>query len=380
MSRKVSIGIIVVLIVIVATVVYIVTTRDKDQAIRIGAALPLTGDGAEYGNNARKAIALAVEEINADGGINGQRVIVLYEDTRLQPKDAVSAVMKLITVDRVKVLIGPMSSAEVEAVLPICERNDIILVSPSATDHNLSGKSKYFFRTIASDTYEGKVMAEFAFKQKSYKSVAIFYIESAGPFGVCEAFQHEFIKLGGQVPTVEKAQQNSTDLRAQLARIKDRGADALFFAGFAAETATMLIQAKELTLAIPILAHQTAEAPEVRELAGPAAEGVVFASGTIDPQRGSQSVREFYIRFKKRYDIDPQNYAPNAYDALMVVVKAIEAQGSDTVSIRKGLMEIRDYDGATGILTFEPTGDVVLPMKVMVIRDGKIVPYEKDTE
>jgi len=349
----------------------------ESGGVSIGAALPLSGEGAQYGENARKAIEMAVAEVNASGGVHGRRLSVVYEDTKLQPKEAVSAVTKLVTVDKVKVIIGPMSSSEVEAVLPICEQNRIVLVSPSATDHKLSGASPFFFRTIVSDAYEGKVMADFAFKQKGYRRVAILYIESAGPFGVSETFRKEFEGLGGQVVTTEKADQGARDLRAQLTRVKSKQVDALFFAGFAQETVTMVKQAKEIGLDVQILAHGTAEAPEVRQDAGEAAEGIIFATSTLGPGSGVESVRRFFDAFRKRYGSDPQNYAPNAYDALKLVVFAMAKYGPSADDVARGLREIADYRGATGALSFEANGDVRQALQIMTIRGGNVLPIDR---
>jgi branched-chain amino acid transport system substrate-binding protein len=349
--------------------------KKEPEVIKIGAALPLTGDGAVYGQNAKKAIELALDELG--GLINGRRVLVVYEDTKLEPKEAATAVTKLVTVDKVPVIIGPMASSEVEAVLPICQKNKVVIVSPSATDHKLSEAGGYFFRTITSDTYEGREMARFAFKDMGYRKMAVFYIESAGPFGVSEAFSQEFKELGGRILLTEKAAQNAIDVRAQLARIKGNKVDAMFFAGFAAETATMLKQARQIGLNLQILAHQTAEAPEVRQIAGKAAEGVILASPSLDTLTAGESVKMFYRAFRQKYGEDPQNYAPNTYDAFMLVVRSIREHGYEADSIIKGLLETKDYSGASGKITFTQTGDIVQPMRIMTIANGKVVPFEK---
>jgi len=375
MRRRGLVALFAITIILFVASLVIYRQRGKPgetEGISLGAALPLSGEGAQYGENARKAIEMAVDEVNASGGVHGRRLSVIYEDTKLQAKEAVSAVTKLVTVDKVKVIIGPMSSSEVEAVLPICEKNRVILVSPSATDHKLSGASPFFFRTIVSDAYEGKAMAEFAFKQKGYRRVAILYIESAGPFGVSETFRKEFEALGGQVVTTEKANQGARDLRAQLTRIKSGKVDALFFAGFAQETVTMLKQSKEIGLSLQILAHGTAEAPEVRQNAGEAAEGLIFATSTLGPGSEIESVRRFYEAFRKRYGSEPQNYAPNTYDAVKLVALAVTKYGFEPEHIARGLREITNYQGATGLISVEANGDIRQDLRIMTIRGEKI--------
>jgi branched-chain amino acid transport system substrate-binding protein len=292
-------------------------------------------------------------------------------------KEATSAVNKLITTDKVVAILGLMTSSEAHAVLPILNQSRVVAISPSATDSKLSIGGDYFFRTIVSDTYEGLVMAEFAFNKMKYRSVALLYVESAGPFGVSETFQKEFIRLGGKVPVVEKGLQNSTDFRSQLTRIKANKVDAIFVAGLAVETGTILKQARELGIQKQILAHEPAEDPEVRKIAGKAADGVIFATSKLDPATGDEPTKKFYEKFRAKYGEDPRSYAANAYDSVHLLAKAIEKYGTSPDGITKGLYESKDYGGASGKITFDQNGDVLLPLRIMTIENGEIKPLGK---
>jgi branched-chain amino acid transport system substrate-binding protein len=203
----------------------------------------------------------------------------------------------------------------------------------------------------------------------------VLYVESAGPSGVAQAFQVEFKKLGGVITTVEKSLQSSSDFRSQLTKIQKSGADVVYFTGFAKETASILKQAKELKLNLPMLTHQLAEDPEVRELAGDAANNLIFSTPKLDPSSGDFAVVDFYNKFRQKYNEDPQNFASNSYDALTIVAKAIETYGYSSDGILKGLQETKNYSGASGSITFDQNGDVIQPMRIMTIQTGKIVPY-----
>jgi len=268
-----------------------------------------------------------------------------------------------------------MASSSVKAVIPIATKNKVVIISPSATDHELSSSGKYFFRTVVSDIFEGEVMGKFAYKNMSFRKIGILYIESAGPYGMAKAFKKFFVQLGGKVPITEKGLQNTTDLRTQLAKLKHSDIDAIFFAGFASETATMLKQAKELNIQKQILSHQPAEAPEVRERAGEAANGVIFATYTIDPKYSIDESNKFIKNFKERYGKEPQNFAANSYDAMILVVKAIDKYGYDSRSIIKGLQEVKEHHGATGVVTFNKNGDVIQPLRIMTIKNRNVVPF-----
>lgn len=351
-------------------------SKTDHEIIKIGAALPLTGDGAVYGQYAKMAIDMAVDEINRSPQ-RKKRIKMIYEDTKLDPKESTNVVSKLITVDKAPVIIGPMASSSVKAVIPIATRNKVLIISPSATDHELSSSGGYFFRTVVSDIYEGEVMAKFAYNKMNYRRIGILYIGSAGPYGMAKAFEKFFIQLGGEIPLIEKGPQNTTDLRTQLSKLKGSDIDAIFFAGFAAETATMLKQAKELNIQKRILSHQPAEAPEVRERAGEAANGVIFATYTIDPESSPAEVNDFIAKFHKRYGKEPQNFAANAYDALRILVSVIDQYGFDSQLIINGLHEVKNYQGATGSISFDEQGDVIQPLRIMTIRNMEVVPFEQ---
>ncbi len=366
---------IVVLLVAIGIIVW-GPWEQESEVLRIGAILPLTGEAAPYGEAARQAIELAVEDVNASGGIGGKQLSVIYEDSRLDPKTAASAANKLCTADKVKVVIGPMASATVEAVLPITQRNKAIVISPAATAHNLSGKEG-FFRTIVSDIYDGIAMAEFAYQKLGYREASVLYIEAAGPAGVARSFVDRFKELGGTVLTVEIGAPNATDFRAQLTKIKATNAEAVYFAAYAHETATILKQAKELELDRQMLTHQLAEDPEVRERAGKAADGLIYTTPKMDPETGGPAVKAFYEKFKNKYGEEPRNFASNSYDALKLIAKISNQKGYSYEAIKAGLLATVGYAGASGELSFDQRGDVVQPMRVMTILDGEITEFKQ---
>jgi branched-chain amino acid transport system substrate-binding protein len=374
MNKK-TIVIFALMIAVIGAAIWFSNDRHRN-VIRIGAALPLTGQGAIYGQSAHRGIQLAVDEINGAGGINGVKIEIVEEDTKMEASTATSAVSKLGKIDKIPIIIGPMTSQEVSASIKIADENKVVLVSPSATAHTLTGTSHYFFRTVVSDIYDGTSMAQFAYKTKSYRKVGILAVQSAGPVGVCDAFQKEFQRQGGNIVLTETGQEGSTDFRSQLTRLRDAKIDAIFFAGFATETATILKQALELGVKAQLLTHQLAEDPKVRELAGDSANGLIFSTPKLDPSSGDQAVIAFYHAFRAKYQEEPQNFASNAYDALKLVAQSIGKHGYSADGICNGLASTKDYHGASGQLTFDDNGDVIQTMRIMQISGGKIVPAE----
>jgi len=372
--KKIWITIGIVVIAAIAIILVVTQTRKEIREIKIGAALPLTGDGALYGQMAKKAIDLGVEEINIGGGIRSKRLSVIYEDTQLRPEIAVNSVTKLIAVDKVPVIIGPMASNEFIPIIPIAQKNKVVVISPSATSHEITKMGYYKFRTIVSDIYDGTVMAQFAFNKLGFRKVGVFYIDEAGPKGVSVAFMEEFKKLGGQIIIEEKGTQEGTDFRTQITKIKNANPEGVYFAGYAKETVIFLRQAKELGLEKQLMTHQLIDDPDVIKRAGDTANGVIFTTPKLTPEIGGQAVKDFFEKFRLKYGEEPQNFAPNAYDAIMLIAKAMEKYSIDSESIKKGLYEVKGYQGASGEITIDSNGDVIQPMLIMTIDNGKVKP------
>lgn len=347
------------------------------EPIKIGAILPLTGDGAVYGKNAQQGINLALDEINGAGGINGAPLQVLFEDSQLDPRTAVSAANKLCTVDNVPIIIGPMASATVEAVIPVAHESKVVLISPSATAHELSGKPG-FFRTIVSDIYDGTAMAEFAYNELGAREIPVFHIDAAGPAGVTESFKSRFTELGGLITADEVALTGATDLRTQISKIAALNPAYVYFAAYAQETATFLIQAREKGLKATFLTHQVAEDPQVRELAGDAANGLIFTTPKLDKTSDIPSVLDFISKYEARYNEEPGNFSSNSYDAIYWGSLVLAQPDHTYAGIKSALLAIKDYAGASGVMTVDENGDVEQEMRIMEINGSKIVAYRPD--
>ncbi|RKZ20523.1 hypothetical protein DRQ23_08955 [bacterium] len=166
---------IVVIAVVVGILVYPKKTKEP-EVIKIGAILVLTGPDAKAGQSAREGIELAVNEINSAGGIKGNLLEIVYEDDAGDPAKAVSAAKKLIDIDKVPAVIGPMWSSSVLAVAPIAEKKKVVILSPTASAPSITKAGDYIFRNTYSDVFEGTKAAEFAYKKLGLKQAAVTYI------------------------------------------------------------------------------------------------------------------------------------------------------------------------------------------------------------
>jgi branched-chain amino acid transport system substrate-binding protein len=364
------------LVVALAIVLIVTQTKKEPKEIRIGAILPLTGDVAMYGEVVKNAMDLAVVELNEEGGIKGKNLIITYEDSQAKPELATNAAKKLITLNNVPVIIGAMSSSEVLAIAPILNEKKVVLVSPAATSHDITKEGGYIFRTIVSDIYDGTAMARFAYNEKNIRTAGVFFITEAGPQGVAEAFIDEFKKLGGEIVEIEECHRGDTDFRTQLAKIHAKKPNAIYFALYPRETELFVRQVREMGLIEMLLTHQLMDDPEILAKLGNAADNIIFTTPKLTPETGDEAVKDFYKNYREKYGKDPQNFAPNAFDAVMLVAKAMEKYGFTSDAVRKALYEVKNYHGATGIFSIDKNGDVEQEMLIMVIREGKLQPYE----
>lgn len=336
--------------------------------------LPLTGDAAQWGIQPKKAIDLAVEEINHLGGLNGRKVKVVYEDDKCLPTLGTQAVNKLIHVDKVKVIIGPVCSSVTLAVAPITEKEKVIVISPASTSHKITEAGDYIFRTIVSDVYEGSKMAEFAYGNLNVKKVSIITINTAGTRGMADSFKSKFEELGGKVLTYEVGEQGQRDFRTELSKGNKEGVEAFYLVGYSLEIGHMVLQARELGIKTKLLSCQPAEDPQVREIAKQAVEGVIFTTTTLNPEESKGLVEEeFFKRFQERYREKPGSFAPEAYDAINLILSAIKEVSYEPNKIRDFLYGVRNYKGASGTFSFDEKGDVVKPIQLRTFKEGKIV-------
>lgn len=369
---------VIVGLVVMGLVWYGVSHKSPSQAsvIKIGLMGPLTGDAAIYGISPKKGAELAIDEINANGGINGKKLELIAEDSKCDPKEAVNAINKLVNVDEVKFIVGGMCSSETLAAASIAESNKVIMVSPVSTNYKVSQAGEYIFRTVASDALQGKKAAELVY-QKGFRKAAILYISTNdyGP-GLEKVFKEEFTKLGGQVLISEGHAAGDSDFRTQLTKIKAANPDVLFIPSQMPENSLAVKQAKELGIACQIIGTETMQDEKFTQTVDEAANGIIFTS--FAEYKGSQA-DAFSAKFKAKFGEEKAIYSDYAYDAVYALEKAMAAckNPEDSVCVKAELYKT-SFIGATGSVGFDENGDIKgKDFAVFEIENGKFVEYQQ---
>ncbi len=344
--------------------------QPESKEIKIGAILPLTGDGAKYGTSARKAIDLAFSEVNSNGGIKGKKISVVYEDTKGVAKDGVSAIQKLITVHKVPAIIGDLLSSVTLAVAPVAEKNHVVLLSPTSSAPKITDAGDYIFRNCASDIFEGKVMADAAIQKFGIKKVAILYINNDYGVGITNIFKKTLIAHGGQIVAEETFNQGATDFRAQLTKITTLQFDGIYIVGYK-ELGHLLKQAHELGIKAQFMSTVMFEDPDILSIAGNAADGIVYSARAFDPDSEEPHVKEFVASFKQHYEEEPDIFAAYAYDAARILIQAMNKGELSADAIKQSIYAIKDFLGVTGLTSFDDKGDVFQPAYLKTVNNGK---------
>lgn len=341
-----------------------------------GVLLPLTGDRGAYGVAMRDGIALAIDEINAGGGVDGRRIKLIVEDTKSAPRDCVSAFEKLASQDKVPVILGPMASSEVLSVAPLAEQRHILLFTPSASAPAISDAGDYIFRNVPSDVFEGSAMAEVATSQLKLETIGILYSNNDYGIGVVQTFRAAYERFGGKVLAAEAYPDGTRDFRTHLQKIKEANPEGLYIVGYK-EMGAAVAQSKELALPQRLLSTAIFEDSEILKAAGDAAEGLVFTSITFDPADPDPRAAAFTMNYRERFKREPDGYAASAYDAACILAQAARSSGNyETDRIKDGLYHIQDFEGLLGNVKFDAKGDVTLPIRLKRVFRGKFEAFE----
>lgn len=344
------------------------------EVYRIGAVISLSGASAAYGLNVKNGLLLAMTEINAKGGIRQRPMDLLIEDDGSDEQKAVEKAGELAK-NGVPLIIGGITSSVTLAMVPVCQKNKVILLSPTASSPKLSTAGDYFFRNYPSDTLEGRVMAEYAIRRLKIRNVAILSIDNEYGKGVTDVFKQRFTGLAGTILSEKYYAAGTSDFVAIIKEIKTMAPDAIYMPGYYTEISGILKEVKAQGVKSKLMSVEGAAQPQIIEIAGDAAEGLVYPQPPYDPESDDWDTKHFVATYKAKYPTAPDIDAAFAYDALRIVAKAIEGCVNYPADLRARLSDT-SFKGITGDIAFDPNGDVNIEPKMFQIKDGKFTPIE----
>ena len=338
------------------------------EEIKIGMIGPLSGDYASYGLSTQRGVQIAVDEINAAGGINGKNITLLPEDSKGVPADAALAASKLMDQDGVIAIMGPVLSGEMTTVAEFADESKVVVFSSSATATGIPDIGEFVFRNCLTDDVQAAQLIEYAVEELDAKKIAILYAKNDYGEALKNAAEAKARELQVLV-AVESYTDGESDFNAVLTSIKRQQPDTLFIGGYYTEAARIAQQAIAQDMDVQLLGADGFYSPVLVELGGEAVEGAVFTAGFY-PGDPSESVQSFINAYKEKYDEEPDMFAAQAYDAMKIVAAAIEAGDEDPDAIKQAILETSDFPGITGRTSFKPNGDVEKEVLILKVVDG----------
>ena len=343
------------------------------NSIPVGEYASLTGREAAFGQSSHKGTMLAIDEINAAGGLLGKKINLIYEDNRSLPGESATIVKKLITRDKVVAVLGEVASGRSLEAGPICQDNKIPMISPSSTNPKVTETGDYVFRVCFTDPFQGKLLAEFAKRSLKAQKVAVLS-DVAAPYsmGLAQFFREPYVTAGGQIVADLKYTGGDKDFKAQLTAIKAANPDAIFVPGYYTEAGLIVSQARQLGVTVPLFGGDGWEAPELLQIAGNALEGTYYSTH-FSAENDAPKIQAFVKNFRAKYNGEsPDAMAALGYDSAMVLADAIKRAGTtERAALRDAIAATKDYEGLTGKTTLNAQRDATKPAVIITVKDGK---------
>lgn len=348
-------------------------TREASDTIKIGEFASLTGKEATFGQMSHHGTELAIEELNASGGLLGKKIQLIYEDDQSKAGEAAIVVQKLISRDQVIAVLGEVASSRSMEAAPICQENKVPMISPSSTNVKLTQMGDYIFRVCFTDEFQGLLLANFAARTLKVTRVAVLTdVKSDYSVGLSRDFKAPFVKNGGTILAEQNYSGGDKDFKAQLTAIKAANPEAIFVPGYYTEAGLIAQQARQLGITVPLFGGDGWESSKLIEIGGKAIEGSFFSTH-FSPEETSPTAKNFVTKFKEKYKELPDAMAALGYDSAMILADAIKRAGTtDGPKLRDALAATKNFTAVTGSITLDENRNASKAAVILTVRDGHL--------
>jgi branched-chain amino acid transport system substrate-binding protein len=372
------------------------TQQTTQEPIKIGFVTGLTGSGAYISGHGKDAMTLAVEEINASGGLLGRQIQLSIQDSQGQPPEAVNVLRKFDS-DGFKLVIGPQTSSEVLTALPVMQELKSVGItsfstSPAITEAQGVGGNEYMFRVNPPDNAMARTLIKIAIEQLGDKRFSIVTRNDDFGLGASEAFQAAIVEFGGEITSANEYQVGgSYDFLSTLTRIKGEDPDAIVFIGTLEQGIPFIKQYHELGLTAQIYTRGVTISPALYEQLGPDFVNGIMSAEPYYAEIDTAENKAFVEKWMTRFGVAPINQGYYTYAAIQLMAAAIKEAGSDDPEKVKESLKTVSFDGVTGVLKFDDhnqaysniyigrvdcTGDTADTCKVTVVASASSAPSE----
>lgn len=349
-----------VVLFISAFFIFSCTKKTNENEILIGSYTSNTGATATFGVFQKNGIEMAIEEINAAGGIKGKQIKHINYDNKSDNDETLAVVNRLISQDQVLAVLGEATSGKSKIGGQVAQQNKVVMLSPSATNPEVTQIGNYIFRSCFIDPFQGYVMAKFMTENLKFKKAAILRdIKSDYSMGLSNVFAEEIKKMGGEIVADISYQEGDMDFKSQLTAIKTKNPEAIFVPGYYNEVALLAKQLKELGMKQILLGGDGWSSPDLYKIAKEAINGHYF-SNHYTTESSDPKTSDFVKKFKTKYNADADVMAALGYDAVYLLAEAMKnAKEINRETIREELSKVKDFHGVTGKMSMNEKRDAV---------------------
>ncbi len=352
------------------------STSNANEA-KVALLTTTSGAAAAYGESIKNGAELAVAQVNADA--NNVKINLLVEDTKGDKNEAINAMNKVISKDKVVAVIGPMLSGEMMAAGPIANKNKVVALGTSTTAEGITDIGEYIFRNAVPESLAVDAAIRQAHKVLGYKTAAIMYSNNNDQMvSVNNTAKKALESEGVQIVATETFADKDTDFSAQLTKIQQAKPDIIIVASLYQEGALIMKKMRELGMNQPVVGSNGFNSPAFIKNAGAAADGAIVGTPWF-PNKDDQKVRDFRKAYVEKYGHEPDQFAAQAYDAVFLYEAALKAAGSttDREKFRNALKGITDFVGVTGKFQFNEKRDPSMEVQVLQIKNGQFDALQK---
>ena len=351
-------------------------SKKQETGIPVGQYGSLTGAQASFGQSTDNGVRLALDEINAAGGVLGQPIRLITKDNQSKPGETSTAVRELITRNKVVALIGEVASGRSLEAAPIAQRSGIPMITPASTNEKVTEAGDHIFRVCFIDPFQGTVCAKFARKLGAKKASVLTDVSKDYSLGLAKSFKEEFVKEGGVIAGQQSYSGGDKDFSAQLTAVKADNPDVIFLPAYYTEAPLIIRQARQLGITVPFIGGDGWDSPELVTVGGPSVEGCYF-SNHFSNQSTDPKVVEFVKAYRAKYNTDPDAMVALGYDSLKLLADAMKRAGTtDPAKVTAALAATKDFDGVTGKITLDEHRNPNKPAVILQVKDGKFTYVE----
>jgi len=328
---------------------------------------------------------VAVDQVNAAGGVTiadtGAPVPLSVElrDAASDPQVGLQVAQELIGMG-IPAVVGSDSSDVTLAIADLFQQSEVLLLSPSSSTPALNDKGSFIYRNFPSDELEAVNLANHIYNVEGVRTVDIISSQSEFGLGIKRAFIQRFRMLGGQVEAQVSFPAETADVTAHVDDLMGSDAEGIYIAGYSGETARAAIAIRAAGIELPLFGTGATLPAELVAAGGAAVEGLVFPTPAFDPESDTPAVREFISGYRAKFGEDFDVYAAHGYDAVLIIVQAIEQEGYRADGISFYMNAMNSFPGAAGDTTFDGDGNARKFHRMFVIQNGEGVPYGAPTE